>query len=81
MTLEDSSTYQLILKRSEARGEARGKVTAAHRMVFIIAGKRFGPAPGATEAALQGITDQDRLDRMTDRLLDATGWDDLLSTL
>ena len=49
-------------------------------MILIIAGKRFGPAPGATEAALQAIIDRDRLERMMDRLLDATGWDDLLAT-
>jgi hypothetical protein len=75
MTLEDSTTYQLILRRGEARGEARGEKGA----ILRLGEKRFGPAPVATLAALEGMTDRAELARVLDRLFDATGWDDLLA--
>ncbi len=75
MTLEDSTTYQLILRRGEARGEARGEKGA----VLRLGEKRFGPAPEATLAALEAMTDRAELARVLDRLFDATGWDDLLA--
>ncbi len=80
MTLEDSATYQLILQRGEARGEARGVVAATHRILLAQGRKRFGLTASATEAAVLGITDRDRLERMAERMIDATSWDDLLAT-
>jgi len=85
MTLEDSTTYQLVLQRGEtrgeARGEARGQVVQTHRILLALGRKRFGPVPETTEAALQAITDRERLERMAERIFDASGWDDLLATL
>jgi hypothetical protein len=73
MTLEDSDTYQLILERGIAKGH--------QGMVLRLGAKRFGVAPSAVEAAVRGVTDRDRLERMADRIFDATGWDDLLTTM
>jgi hypothetical protein len=72
MTLEDSTTYQLILNKGVAQ--------EAQRLLLLMGGNRFGAAPEATEATLRGITDQARLERMAVRIFDATGWDDLVST-
>jgi len=72
MTLEDSTTYQLILNR--------GVIAEAQRVLLIQGRKRFGAPSPATEAALQAITDRDHLERLAERILDATGWDDLLAT-
>ena len=72
MTLEDSATYQLI--------HQRGAIAEAQRILLAQGRKRFGPAAGATETAILGITDRDRLERMAEHVLDATGWDDLLAT-
>ena len=80
MTLEDSSTYQLILQRGEARGKALGALEQTQHILLTQGRKRFGEAPETTEATLQEITDRDRLGRMVERILDATGWDDLLAT-
>ncbi|MGL6073877.1 MAG: hypothetical protein ACRC8S_06930 [Fimbriiglobus sp.] len=84
MTLEDSTTYQLILARGEARGEARGQargvVLQTQAMVLQIGAKRFGAAPSTVEATIRSLADQSRLQRIADRLLDATSWDDLLAT-
>lgn len=96
MTLEDSTTYQLILNKGfkqgevqgEARGEARGRsegrvegrVAEAQSLVLRIGTRRFGTPAAETESMLRALTDPDRLERIADRLLDASGWDDLLAT-
>jgi predicted transposase YdaD len=80
MTLEDSTTYQLILNKGITQGRAQGRVEEARRMVLRLAVKRFGPTPSNAEAAILAISDHDRLERMVDRVHDAAGWDDLLAT-
>jgi hypothetical protein len=80
MTLEDSTTYQLILNKGEARGEARGRTVESQSLVLLVAGQRFGQPQAAVEAAVRAITDRDRLERMAARLLSATDWNDLLAT-
>ncbi len=80
MTLEDSTTYQLILNKGLAQGEARGALTEAQNLLLLQGRKRFGAAAPPTEAALRAIEDRPRLERMAERIFDATGWDDLLAT-
>ena len=72
--LKDSTTYQLQIRR----GMARGKVD----MILSLGCKRFGPPTVEVEAAFQAMREKanERLDRMSDRIFDATGWDDLLAT-
>lgn len=64
----------------EARGEARGQLREACGLILRLGARRFGPAPAAAEAAIRAIGDRDRLERIAERTLDATGWDDLLAT-
>ena len=80
MLMEESTTYQEILGKGVAQGRQRGQLEA-HRAVLLRQGtKRFGaPAPGAA-AAINAIADLPRLERMSERILDAAGWDDLLAT-
>jgi hypothetical protein len=84
MTLEDSTTYQLILQKGITQGitqgMAQGRVEEAQSVVLRQGTKRFGQASPATVAAIRAITDHNRLERLTERVLDATGWDDLLTT-
>jgi hypothetical protein len=84
MTLEDSTTYQMILnkgiKQGEALGETRGRAEEAQSLVLLLGGQRFGPAAPAVEAAVRAITDRQRLERMAARLLAAADWNDLLAT-
>jgi hypothetical protein len=79
MTLEDSTTYQLILQKGVAQGVAQGRVEEAQSLVLRLGTKRFGSPVPTIATAIQTITDQDRLERMADRVLDAIGWDDLLA--
>lgn len=76
MTLEDSSTYQLLVHR----GEKRGRVLEAQTLVLALGANRFGaPAPDA-EAAVRAIGDRERLERIALRTATAADWADLLAT-
>jgi hypothetical protein len=41
---------------------------------------RFGPPDEPTTAALRGVNDLERLERMTERMLTAAGWADVPAT-
>jgi predicted transposase YdaD len=75
-TMEESSTYQYILRR----GEAKGRAVEARRVLGLLGEQRFGPPPAAVDSALDGISDPDRLERIVARLLQASDWADLLAT-
>jgi predicted transposase YdaD len=84
MTLEDSTTYQLILnkglKQGEAVGEARGRVAEAQSLLLTLGAQRLGQPIPAIETAVRAICDRERLERMALRLSAATDWNDLLAT-
>jgi hypothetical protein len=70
---EDSSTYRMIFDR----GVALGYLT---QVILRLGAKRFGSAPAEVEAAVRGVTDRGRLERIADRLLDAASWAELVAT-
>lgn len=75
MTLEDSTTYQWILEK----GVAQGRSQEARRLLLAQGRRKFGFVQQA-ETILQAIDDSERLERMADRIFDASNWDDLLAT-
>jgi chorismate mutase len=70
--MRDSDTYLAILDE--------GREEQVKKDILRLAQKRFGPADEPSKARLNGITDLERMERLLDRLLDATGWQDLLDT-
>lgn len=70
--LEDSTTYQGIIRRGVARGRQDS--------ILELAQDRFGPPTPHAEATIRSITDVPRLQRIARHVLNATGWDDLLAT-
>jgi hypothetical protein len=66
----ESDTYQAILEEGEVRG--------LHRLLIRQGRKKLGEPDEATRRALLAITDLDRLDRLSDSLLDVTTWQELL---
>ncbi len=70
--MEESSTYQWIMRKG-ARSEA---VEA----ILDLGSEKFGTPPPPTAAAVQAITDLERLRRLRRHILAASSWDDLLST-
>lgn len=82
--MRESSTYMAILDegRAEGRaeGEARGRASEARGLLLLMGEAKFGAPDGATRAALEGIDDLARLERMGPRLLTAASWAELLAT-
>jgi hypothetical protein len=66
--MKESTTYQAIL------------ADEAKRIMLRQGTKRFGPPHARTRAAIEAITDVDRLEQLTERLLDVSSWDELLAT-
>ena len=92
--MEDSTTYQEIIEKGEARGIERGlerglkrgiehgRVAEARQIIVRMGTKHFGPPDVPTRETLESITDLHRLEDLIDRLLDATctGWAQLLAS-
>jgi predicted transposase YdaD len=75
-TMRESSTYQGILEEGRIEGEAKG----LRKVILRLGRKQLGVPDAAAEATLGAVTDVSRLERMSDRLLDAASWQDLLAT-
>jgi predicted transposase YdaD len=74
--MEDSVTYQAILRR----GRVEGKVEEAKQLLLRMGRKRFGPPEPRTVAAIEAIAELERVEGLADRLLDVASWDELLAT-
>ncbi len=70
--MHDSTTYQYIIDE--------GRLQEAHKLLLRLGRLRFGAPDAPTEAALQAISDLERLERLGDRLISASGWQELLET-
>jgi hypothetical protein len=73
--LQDSSYYQLLLKRGKDLGKREGLREALYRF----GRNRFGRLPKATRTAIEAIDDLKQLEHLTDRILIAKSWNDLLA--
>jgi predicted transposase YdaD len=73
--MEESTTYQAILRRGEERGAARSL-----RETILRQGRRkFGEPSAELVQTLEGIANRERLQQLTDRILDAASWQELLA--
>jgi hypothetical protein len=79
--MEESVTYQANLEKGALLGEARCRREEALRFIRRLGQRQLGPLDAAAENALAAITDPDHLERIADRLLEVSGWTDLLATL
>jgi hypothetical protein len=71
--MHQSSAYDVFMDE--------GRVDQAHKTLLRQGTKRLGgPAPVAIETELRAITDIDRLDRLSDAMLTAKTWAELLAT-
>jgi predicted transposase YdaD len=76
-SMKESSTYQAIL----AEGRIEGRLETLRNMLLRQGRQRFNRAPSASvQARIQAITDAERLERMADRILNVTTWQELLQT-
>ncbi len=82
---EESTVYQEILQKGEARGEVRGeargevegKLQATRLLILRLGTRRWGTPKAEITDQLNTIQDAERLMRIAEYVLDATSWDDL----
>ena len=74
--MRESSTYQGILEEGRVEGERN----ALQETLLSVGCHKFGSIPEAVRAEVLAIRNRIRLKRMTNRLLVAADWQDLLST-
>lgn len=71
-------------QRGEARGisigEARGEIRQAQEMILRLGRKPFGTPSDEIAAAVHAIHDLPRLERIAERVFDASNWTELLAT-
>jgi hypothetical protein len=70
--MHESSAYDLILEE--------GGVREAQRIILRLGKRRFGNPDEATIKELSSIKDLDRLERLTDEILGASNWNELIAT-
>jgi hypothetical protein len=61
-------------------GILEGEITALQKMLLRQGRIRFGPPDEPTTAAIRGVNDLGRLERMGERMLTAAGWAEVLAT-
>jgi predicted transposase YdaD len=77
--MKDSVAYQAILREGKAEGKAEGKIEEAKRILLRQGRKRFGPPKTAIKSKIEAIADLVRLEYLSDRILDAKSWDELIA--
>jgi hypothetical protein len=69
--MRDSTTYMAILDE--------GGIMATKKLILRQGRKRFGEPDASVQATLDAITDLDRLERLGERLLDVSSWQELFA--
>ena len=69
--MHDSDTYQAILEE--------GRVDEPHRTLLRLGRRRFGDPDERIRRGICDAQDLDRLEALSERLLDVASWDELLA--
>jgi predicted transposase YdaD len=67
------------LKEGIEEGLRLGQLGEARRLILRLGRVRFGPPAEATRQTIETLTDLDRLEQLSERLLDVSSWDELLA--
>ena len=74
--MKESTTYQYILEEGEAIGRAKEV-----RKILLRQGQiRFGAPPAVVRQVLESLSDLERMERMADRVIEVSNWQELLDT-
>ena len=71
--MKESVTYQKILREGRAEG--------AKRILKRLGSKRLGKPEPRIEAEIDAIADLEKLEQLSDRVLEVTDWEELLAQL
>src|ERR1700730_15833741 len=69
--MEQSATYQAIVRRGREEGREEGRAEEARRILLLQGEAKFGPPDAATRAALESLGDLGRLEELSVRLITA----------
>jgi predicted transposase YdaD len=78
LAMEESVTYQRILRKGRAEGLNEGKVEEARKILLLLGRGRFGEPSVEEAAALDALTDVEKLEELTVRSLQVSSWPELL---
>jgi predicted transposase YdaD len=78
--MQNSTTYQAILREGRNEGLIEGRLTEGRRLLIRQGTKRFGKPDAAILAAIEAIGEIERLEALGERLLDSgvSDWSSLL---
>jgi hypothetical protein len=74
--MKESTTYQYILEE----GEEIGRAKQLRKDLLQLARKRLGAPPAPATQALESLNDISRMERMLDRVIEVSNWQELLDT-
>ena len=66
------------IDEGKAEGRAEGKAEGVQLAILRLGTKKFGPPDEPSRSAILAITDLERLNSLSERLLDVDSWSDLL---
>jgi hypothetical protein len=79
--MEESVTYQAIIEKGIEKGIQKGipkgELREAQRLLLRLGRKRFGPPDAATITIIESLTDLERLEQLSERVLEVSGWQEL----
>lgn len=78
MTMEESVTYQAILRKGEAQGEVKGQAKEARKFLLLQGSSRFGEPTPEVAAAVNALADVEKLEQLGVKLLHVSSWQELL---
>jgi hypothetical protein len=78
--MEESSTYQAILRKGRDKGLEEGRADEARSLLLRIGTRQFGPPDVDVRTRLDAVSDLGRLESLMDRMVDktVTSWAQLL---
>jgi hypothetical protein len=83
MNIQESTTYQAILRDGRQEGLIEGRVTGEQQLLIRLGTKRFGEPDAATVSAIEATRDVERLETLGERILDpdVRDWNSLLNAV
>jgi len=76
--MEESVTYQAILRQGEAKGLVKGKLEEARKNLLLVGTKCLGDPSKAATAAVEALDDLIRLEQLIVAAVEAKSWEALL---
>jgi predicted transposase YdaD len=76
--IEESSVYQDIFTKGEAKGHVDGRVEEARLAILRVGRKRLGQPDEGVQKMIDAIDDVDRLNSLLERTLDVSSWSELM---